>query len=109
MWFCVDQDVEAVASAKSEEEAALIGAAIRSNFLFQHLTLPQKNTVIQLMQKVTHTYIHTYIVTLKKVYTYILAIKYIYIHIYIVHFPYAFKIVFIVTFIHTLYTLNMVI
>eukprot|EP01036_Dinobryon_divergens_P032547 gene32547-42160_t len=33
-----------VASAKSEEEAALIGAAIRSNFLFQHLTLPQKNT-----------------------------------------------------------------
>ena len=60
MYVCaVDQDVDGAASAKSEEEAALIGAAIRSNFLFQHLTLTQKNTVIQLMQKV-HTYMQTY-------------------------------------------------
>ena len=58
--YAVDPEADGAASPKSEEEAALIGGAIRSNFLFQHLTLAQKNTVIQLMQKV-HTYIHTYI------------------------------------------------
>ena len=37
---------------KSEEETALISSAIRSNFLFQHLSASQRSTVIQLMQKV---------------------------------------------------------
>ena len=60
--YAVDPEADGAASPKSEEEAALIGGAIRSNFLFQHLTLAQKNTVIQLMQKV-HTYIHSFITT----------------------------------------------
>jgi len=39
-------------AAKSEEEAALIGQAIKSNFLFQHLTLAQRSTVIGVMRRV---------------------------------------------------------
>ena len=41
-----------VEGPKEDDEVALIGQAIKSNFLFQHLSLAQRNTVIGVMKKV---------------------------------------------------------
>lgn len=47
-----EQDMLALAEPKSELESVLISSAIKSNFLFQHLTSAQRSTVVGVMKKV---------------------------------------------------------